>query len=356
MKHLITDVITRLQDESSSEIAAKYHCDEEMAKSAVKKEDFEANDVKHSSKLEAAVDGEISASHRDEETSMATGREEGLEADIAMQSSLELNPFKRETAVSRSNGMDGDVAELHADLGDRLHQLNIDPTRVDVAMQQTESTQQPHRSQQRYQHRQCRETREKRPRDREKRERRCEKGRRENGVEDVTGWVEVRRRTRRREVEEGHEGEGEKNYRKVQIFVKVDGMKTVLKEVSPEDKVQKILNTVSGSDQDVYATCEGRMLRKDDELRSCGVSDGCTIQVMSKMRGGGTHTVKTSKAEKKRDRTPEKTEWTRGQEAESHKLDDNSEAASHEIDRGKAIKQFREQGTSANHQGLVGGK
>ena len=85
-------------------------------------------------------------------------------------------------------------------------------------------------------------------------------------------------------------------------------------------------------------------------LRSCGVSDGCTIQVMSKMHGGGKHKVKTSKAEKKRDRTPEKTERTRGQEAEfqvehnTDRLDDNSDAASQEIDRGNAIKQFREQG------------
>ena len=36
--HLITDVTTRLQAESSSETAVKYYCDEEMAKSAVKKE------------------------------------------------------------------------------------------------------------------------------------------------------------------------------------------------------------------------------------------------------------------------------------------------------------------------------
>ena len=35
----------------------------------------------------------------------------------------------------------------------------------------------------------------------------------------------------------------------VQIFVKVDGMKTVAMEVSPEDKAQKILNTVSKSDR-----------------------------------------------------------------------------------------------------------
>ena len=56
----------------------------------------------------------------------------------------------------------------------------------------------------------------------------------------------------------------------MQTFVKVDGTKTALREVSPEDKVQKILNAVSGSDQDVYATCEGRILREDDEMKSCG--------------------------------------------------------------------------------------
>ena len=36
----------------------------------------------------------------------------------------------------------------------------------------------------------------------------------------------------------------------VQIFVKLDEMKTVLRE-SVEDKVQDILNTVGGSEQDV---------------------------------------------------------------------------------------------------------
>ena len=62
--------------------------------------------------------------------------------------------------------------------------------------------------------------------------------------------------------------------RMVQIFVKVDGMRTVAMEVSPEDKVQKILNTVSGSDWDVYVTCGGRILRKDDKLKSCGFETG----------------------------------------------------------------------------------
>ena len=71
-------------------------------------------------------------------------------------------------------------------------------------------------------------------------------------------------------------------------------MNTVLREVSPEDKVQQIPNTVSGSDQDVYVTCEGRMLRTEDQLKSCGVRDGSTIQVMGRMGGeAGTRTRKS---------------------------------------------------------------
>ena len=35
------------------------------------------------------------------------------------------------------------------------------------------------------------------------------------------------------------------------------------------------------------------------KLKSCEVTDGCTIQVMSRLRGGGKHKDKKSKAEKK---------------------------------------------------------
>ena len=69
----------------------------------------------------------------------------------------------------------------------------------------------------------------------------------ENEVEkDVTGWTEVTRNKRKK---------------MVQIFVKVDGMKTAAMEVSPEDKVKKILNIVSKSDRDVYVTSGGRILK-----------------------------------------------------------------------------------------------
>ena len=48
----------------------------------------------------------------------------------------------------------------------------------------------------------------------------------------------------------------------IQFFVKIDGCRTTAMKVSPQDEVQKIQNTVSGSDRDVYVTCEGRILRK----------------------------------------------------------------------------------------------
>ena len=102
---------------------------------------------------------------------------------------------------------------------------------------------------------------------------------------DVTGWTEVTRNKRKK---------------MVQIFVKVDGMKMVAMEVSPEDKVQKILKTVSGSDQDVYVTSGGRILRRDEKLKSCEVTDGCTVEVTSRMRGGGKHKDKKGKEEKKK--------------------------------------------------------
>ena len=117
-------------------------------------------------------------------------------------------------------------------------------------------------------------------------EREKEEEEKENEVEkDVTGWTEVTRNKRKK---------------MVQIFVKVDGMKTVAMDVSPEDKAQKILNAVSKSDRDVYVTSGGRILRGSDKLKNCGVRDGSAVQVMSRMRGGGKHKDKKGKEEKKK--------------------------------------------------------
>ena len=46
-------------------------------------------------------------------------------------------------------------------------------------------------------------------------------------------------------------------------------------------------------------TMQGKVLKTTDKLKSCGVTDGCTIQVTSRMRGGGKHKDKKSKGEKK---------------------------------------------------------
>ena len=104
---------------------------------------------------------------------------------------------------------------------------------------------------------------------------------------DVTDWVEVRKRTRR------------KSRKMVQIFVKVDGGKTSTMEMEMSDKVDDIVKKIPISDQDVCVTSGGRILRRSDKLESCEVRDGSTIQVTSRMRGGGKHKDKKNKVEKK---------------------------------------------------------
>ena len=114
-----------------------------------------------------------------------------------------------------------------------------------------------------------------------KEERRAEEA--ELVEKDVTGWTEVTR----------------KKKKMVQIFVKVDGGKTSMMEMKMSDKVDDIVKKIPISDQDVYVTSEGRVLRGGDELRKCGVRDGCTVEVMRRLRGGGRHKDKKNKVEKK---------------------------------------------------------
>ena len=49
----------------------------------------------------------------------------------------------------------------------------------------------------------------------------------------------------------------------------------------------------------MYVTMHGKVLRRDEKLNSCEVTDGCTIQVTSRLRGGGKHKDKRSKADTK---------------------------------------------------------
>ena len=77
------------------------------------------------------------------------------------------------------------------------------------------------------------------------------------------------------------DGEGQQ---KVLIIVKVDVARTSMMEMAMGDKVNDIVKRIPISNQDVYVTSGGRVLRGSDRLRSCGVTDGCTIQVTSRMR------------------------------------------------------------------------
>ena len=131
---------------------------------------------------------------------------------------------------------------------------------------------------------------------RKKEERRAEEA--ESVEKDVTGWTEVTR----------------KKKKMVLIFVKVDGGKTSAMEMKMSDKVNDIVKKTLISDQDVYVTNEGRVLRGGDELRRCGVRDGCTVEVMRRLRGGGgKHKDRKNKVEKKQVAIPRRSESSQAQ-------------------------------------------
>ena len=46
-------------------------------------------------------------------------------------------------------------------------------------------------------------------------------------------------------------------------------------------------------------TLHGKVLRRDEKLKSCEVTHRCTIQVTSRLRGGGKHKEKRSKTDTK---------------------------------------------------------
>ena len=79
------------------------------------------------------------------------------------------------------------------------------------------------------------------------------------------------------------------------IIIKVDSLKAVMVDVAPNDEIGDVVRkSVGYGTQDV--TCEERVLRKVDELKSCGVRDGTTVQIVRRTRGGGKHKVKKKQA------------------------------------------------------------
>ena len=71
--------------------------------------------------------------------------------------------------------------------------------------------------------------------------------------------------------------------------------------VSLDDMISGVLRKIQ-NDEDVYVTMHGKVQQRREKLRSCGVTDGCTMQITSRLRGGGRHKDKSKKAERKRGR------------------------------------------------------
>ena len=146
---------------------------------------------------------------------------------------------------------------------------------------------QQHRSKQQQQPQTARQpTRQEREKGRgeRKEEREAEEGRGEQVKKDVTDWTVVTRNRRQRKM--------------VQIFVRVNGSKVTPMEVNlTDDRVEDVMRRIQ-NDEDTCVTLHGRVLKRGEKLKSCEVTDGCTIQVTSRLRGGGKHKDKKSKAEK----------------------------------------------------------
>ena len=127
---------------------------------------------------------------------------------------------------------------------------------------------------------------------------------------DATGWTVVTRNKRPKKM--------------AQIFVKVNGSKATPMEVSlTDDKVEDVMRQIQ-KDEDVYVTMDGKVLRRDEKLKSCGVSDGCTIQVTSRMRGGGRHKDKKGQKERKRAAKPKGSEQKSEEEPKRDKRSSGS--------------------------------
>ena len=61
-----------------------------------------------------------------------------------------------------------------------------------------------------------------------------------------------------------------------------------------DDKVDDVIRRIQKG-EDVYVTMHGRVLKRSEKLKSCEVTDGCTIQATSRVRGGGRHKDKKSR-------------------------------------------------------------
>ena len=144
VKGLITCLINRLQAEAPSEVSHTSCCDEGTSKATGKKEDFEADDAKHSSKIEAAVDGEISTLQlelgvfSERQLQMDTTRAD--ERDQDCEALFRIN--KQSSNIA--GGVDVDEDDLDDDAGLRVvkQMVNVPVVTQRAAAAQDRSTQQ----------------------------------------------------------------------------------------------------------------------------------------------------------------------------------------------------------------------
>ena len=167
--------------------------------------------------------------------------------------------------------------------------------------------------------------------------------REEKVPEDVMDWVEVKRESRRRTAQGRCDEEDRKSVSKVQIFVKMDGSRTVAMDVAQNDKVSDMMKRLPCG-EDVYVTSEGRVLRGGEELKSYGVRDGSTVEVARRLRGGGKHKDKNNKMEKKQAASPKRSVPPQGQfeQKDAGESESDKKLATQECDRDAMIRMMQE--------------
>ena len=215
------------------------------------------------------------------------------EQDVFTKVNADLEQVACETCVKDNTAMVAKVGDLSSTSGS-MHQQR---TSGQAAKEEREKKKMEGREgkekgkvrgkERRKSHREGVQRRNGKEQEREKKEkgRKEEEEKVEEVEKDVTGWTLVTRNRRQRKM--------------VQIFVKVNGSKATPMEVNlTDDKVEDVMRRIQ-KDEDVYVTMHGRVLKRSERLKSYEVTDGCTIQVMSRLRGGGRHKDKKSKVEKK---------------------------------------------------------
>ena len=188
-----------------------------------------------------------------------------------------------------------------------MTQLTPQERTQEYIVEQTGSRQQPHRSQQQHQavaaphrerqeHRKEQEEEERWGRKPKRKERVSEKGktekkevkeeeRKKETRMDMNWTMFTRRMRQRRSQGQGAVSEENRTSRSgskvFRIFVKMENSKALMVVVAPNDKMSDVVRRIPSSagygKRDVHVTFEGRVLKKSDEVKACGIREESTI-------------------------------------------------------------------------------